>query len=110
MKELILLSISYFISITSLCQFDIPLNNNGKAKYQEIIETEGLKNELFLKGKDWIFKTYNSGKDVIQYEDKEAGRIFGNGRTQQLIYNNMGIKQNGGYFKYDITIEFKENK
>ena len=36
--------------------------------------------------------------------------IIGKAITQTLIYNNMGIKNDGGYFSYIISIYVKDNK
>lgn len=82
----------------------------GRAYFEKVIETTGTKDELFVKGKDWIFKTFNSGWNVIEYTDKEAGRIYGEAVTQQLTYNNTGVKMNGGRFKYNFTFLFKDGK
>ncbi len=37
------------------------------------------KDEIYLKAREWVAKTYNSSKSVIEIEDKENGKIIGNG-------------------------------
>lgn len=82
----------------------------GKAYFEKVIETKGTKDQLFIQAKDWVYKTYNSGTSVIEYQDKEAGKIYGEAKTKDLTFNNTGYKIKAGYFKYNITILVKDGK
>lgn len=89
----------------------IPKNGIGLAEYSDVIAVDSIsKNDLFVSALEWMNKTYKSGKNVIQTADKEGGMIIGKAITQTLIYNNMGIKNDGGYFSYIISIYVKDNK
>ena len=46
-------------------------------KMGEIIEVPGTKEELFVKANEWMVRTFNNAKSVIQFQDKEAGKIMG---------------------------------
>lgn len=84
---------------------------DGKARVEFIVSAPGDQNALFLKGKDWLYKTYNSGKTVEQYDDKAAGRIAVKARTQELKWNaGLGIVNTAGCFTYNMTLDFKEGK
>ena len=89
----------------------IPKNNMGFAEYSEVIPVDSTsKNDLYIRALEWVNKTYKSGKSVIQTTDKDGGMIIGKAITHTLIYNNVGIKMDGGYFSYTISIYCKDNK
>ncbi|KAF0203390.1 MAG: hypothetical protein FD170_1109 [Bacteroidetes bacterium] len=89
----------------------IPKSADGLAEYSEIIPIDSVSNsDLYLFGLEWVSKKYKSGKSVIQTTDKEGGIIIGKAVTHTLVYNNMGIKKDGGYFSYTISIYCKDNK
>lgn len=116
MKIIIPLSTFFIVFISpSIAQEQdsviIPKNDIGLAEYNEIIPIDSTtKNCLYIGALEWMNKTYKSGKSVIQTTDKEGGLIIGKAVTHTLIYNNMGIKNDGGYFSYTISIYCKENK
>ena len=78
-------------------------------KYQQVIEVTGGKDTLFTKSLQWLAKTYTDSKEVIEYQDKEAGQIIGRGATQ-VLYNPTGIAPIYLNIRYAITIEVKENR
>lgn len=46
--------------------------------------------KLYLAAKDWISKTFNSSKSVIDYEDKEEGKIVCKGNSKQSFKGLYG--------------------
>lgn len=46
-------------------------------KCEKIINIKGSKNELYIKANEWMVRSFNSAKSVIQFQDKESGRIVG---------------------------------
>jgi hypothetical protein len=72
--------------------------------YQRTIEVAGTKDELFIKTMKWMTKTFQSAKSVIQYQDKEAGIVTGNGRIDT---NNPVTTV---YLDFVLTIEIKDAK
>ena len=72
---------------------------------QKIFETTKSKDELYTLSNSWMVDNFVSAKNVIQYQDKDAGIITGKG------INNMNV---GGLGKIDvkftITIEVKKEK
>lgn len=45
--------------------------------YESIFESEGKKDELYLKSNKWMVETFKSSKSVIQFSDKESGMLIG---------------------------------
>lgn len=89
---------------------EITKDENGKGRMEIVVGHPGSKEQIFVRAKEWVFKTYNSGKSVVQMEDKEAGVIVGEGVTERLTYKNGLITNDAGYFAYQITLNFKEGK
>lgn len=76
-----------------------------EVKYQEIVEFPGMDaNLLYEKAKSSLVNHFNSSKAVIQYEDKEQGRIRGRGWTQ-VTYALTPVNT-----WYTITIDVKDEK
>lgn len=89
----------------------LPLDND-LITYSEVVNVEGkTKDELYLSANEWIVHTFNSAKDVIQFNDKEAGKIicktltsisFGKGWnkiTLDPIYFLVTIEAKDGRYK-----------
>jgi hypothetical protein len=78
MKRLLILLLLAPIILTAqdatlLSPFPI---SEGKVKYEKIIEVPGATKEvLYGRTKAWALAFYNSQKDVLQLDDKEAGVI-----------------------------------
>jgi len=50
---------------------------NGRIVFSEVVPVDNVsKDELFVRANSWIARTFNSPKDVIQFNDKEAGKII----------------------------------
>lgn len=110
-------------------EYNFKIDDEGKVFFDEVIILDGKsQSTLFLKGKRWINKKgwlkegkqsagvfmNNKEKDhgeiFFDFEDKDAGVIIGRGRTNILVYNNSGIRKNGGSFAYTLTLQFKDGK
>jgi hypothetical protein len=72
---------------------------------QKIISSEKTKNQIFDSCMEWITKNFRSAKAVIQYQDKNEGKIICKGYT--VIKYGMGIPADT-YFT--LSIEMKDNK
>jgi len=116
MKKSIYFLLFFAVYSTSIIAQDnesviIPKNDEGLAEYSEVITVDSIsKSVLYLSALEWVNKTYKSGKSVIQTTDKEGGVIIGKAVGQTLTYRNMGIKMDGGYFSYTISIYCKDSK
>ncbi|NWJ52344.1 MAG: DUF4468 domain-containing protein [Bacteroidetes bacterium] len=93
----------------------LPLKD-GKVIYSGIIQLQGVsKDEIYKRVKIWFINTYNSGKDVIQFDDKESGEIIGKGCFKEIwninffsseyvnVWKTIKIKVKNDCLKYEIT-------
>ncbi len=92
-------------SISGEYEFD----NNGNVTYTEIVDLPGLdKDEIYNRAHNYFVYNYNSGKDVIQIDDKESGQLVGKG-----IFPNV---HTGGFpvLEFDVyhilRIDVKDEK
>lgn len=68
------LSLFLLVFLLSSCT---PIKYVTTPKVSEIIEVPGTKDELYIRANQWMVRTFKSAKSVIQYQDKEAGKIMG---------------------------------
>jgi hypothetical protein len=61
--------------------------------------------QLYSRAYEWVVKTYNSPKDVIQMQDKESGKIIVKASSKARI-----TKYDSGYNLYTFSIYVKEGK
>lgn len=72
--------------------------------FEKIIEAPGTKADLYIKANEWFVNTFNSAESVIQFHDKEAGKIMG----KYVAPFNISIYNY--YSQSTITVEVKDNK
>jgi hypothetical protein len=73
-----------------------------KVTYQGVVQIPGInRNELYSRAKEWFAKNFKSVKDVLQMDDKEAGKLIGKG--------NFDIGDNC-YYNFTLSIFIKDNK
>lgn len=77
--------------------------------FQRIYEVEASKNEIYTRSLQWLAKTYVDSKEVIEFKDKEAGKIIGRG-VNKVVFNPLGISPVYVYIRYTINIDIKENR
>lgn len=77
-----------------------------KSNYEKVYTTSLPKNVVFSKGLEWIAKTFKSAKAVIEFQDKDAGKIIGNGITNILV----GPMRVSIPIYFTMTLEAKEGK
>lgn len=104
MKKFILVLSIFIISCAPILEVKIQ-------SVQEVVETKGSKNDLFVKANQWMVKTFNNAESVIQFTDKESGTITGKYMLKQTysVGNNYQYVPNGGIFAV-INIDIKDNK
>lgn len=77
-----LLTLFLFIPLIALCQdnqLNIPLKD-GRVVYSGVIQRDSIsKNELYTAAKVWFANTFRNVNNVIKFDDKDAGKIIGNG-------------------------------
>lgn len=133
--QLSLLLLVFFSFLNAQINYKFKVDDYGKVYFDEVIEVPSLSNnDLYIKGKEWFSmekwlnnktekglfmsddKELNKdikvkeGEIVIDFFDKEAGKIFAKGRTNILVYKNGFVKKNGGSFLYRLTALYKDGK
>ena len=114
MKKIIILiafiSIQYYVYSQ-----EIKTDENGNEYVSEIVEIELSKEVLFSNAQEWIAKTFGDYKSVIQFEDKESGKLILKGKSGVDYVENhsssgFSIMMVEEMIKYTITIECKDNR
>lgn len=80
------------------------------SKSEQIIEVQGSKNEIYVKANEWMVRAFNNAESVIQFQDKEAGKIIGkylmhsytNRYVNYKVYSIITITVRDGATKIDI--------
>lgn len=87
-----------------------PLNANGQIEFTEVVNTSLTKDKLYYNAQDWIAKTFGDYKKVIQFEDKENGKLIMKGisNVDYIARNDVSVFKES--MDYTITIECKDNK
>jgi hypothetical protein len=107
MKSLIVLP--FCVLVISLKAQIFPMVE-GKVVYEQIDSVRSTKEELFLRSKVWLVKSFKSAKSVIQLEDKDVRKLMGKGMDTYLLHYGMNqILVTGGVY-YTIQIDCRDNK
>ena len=110
MKKLLILPLLLFVLYSS-AQGSKSNNSDYPTPFEfAIIDSTitGTKAELFVKANEWVAKTFNSAKDVIQMSDKDAGKIIAKGVMDAIC--KFGLGRSKFYIKYTLSIDLKDNK
>ena len=52
--------------------------SEDQRRFEKIIDVPNVsKNDLYIKVNSWFVETFNSAESVIEFQDKEAGKIMG---------------------------------
>lgn len=82
----------------------------GKISYEKIVNVDGIsKSELFDRAMIGVAKIFNSGKSVIDYSDKESGRIVLKPKKTAHI-KSMGMIYDVGDWRYTLILIVKDGK
>ena len=106
MKQLQLLMLLFFVQNIAVSQ-TIELDpTTQKYTYTEIMEFDSIsKTDLYSNTLKWVSTTYVSPETVIIFSDANAGSI-----VLKANFNCQTYAIAGGYMKYRLQIDFKENK
>lgn len=116
MKKLLILLLFVYPTIvlsqekTNNNRIVLPIDSSTNLiTYQEVVDAKGAtKDQLYIKGREWFAKSFKSANDVIQMDDKDAGKIIGKA-TSQGIYTSGGLSIPYKML-YTISITTKNNK
>ena len=95
--------------LTSAQTDELKVDENGRVYFEEVVDAETVtKNELYSRAKEWFFNTYKSAEDVLELEDKEAGKLIGKAFNTIPIKTAFGISNTRMW--YTIKLYFKEGR
>lgn len=92
---------------------DSSKDEQGRFVLSSIIKANGKelsKDKIYEIIKFTIYKNFGSGDKVIQYENKEEGKIYCRSLTREYPYIVPASRKNGGYFTFEITAISKDGK
>jgi len=105
MKKILLVLVIGILATSCFTKNKIP-EVQEEPQIEIIIDSLGLtKDEIYSKVNSWFVENFNSAESVIEYQDKDAGRIMG-----KYVYDystGMGYK---GWVRQTIVIDMKDNK
>jgi hypothetical protein len=105
----ILIVLTIQLSYSQVVNFPID-KDSGEIIYSKVTQTPGLsKNELFLYANEWFANSFKSSKDVIQFSDKESGKIIAKGNLD-TSYRTLGMLIEIGYVSFTIEVATKNGR
>ena len=88
-----------------------PVNpETGLIEFQEVVEEDGSKEELFNRSIYWLNDFYKDPVRVTSLRDIETGKIVGQHRFRIYYTDDDGNKIAAGMIGYDFMIEFKQDR
>lgn len=106
----IVLAFYYFTGCTPqayLTKLPTPMTKE-EMSLKVVYETELKSDKVFDLSLEWLAKTFTSSKSVIEYQDKLAGKIIGNGQINYPL-KSMGMSVPIPCY-FTMSIEIKENR
>lgn len=103
-----------FIHFQGVSQNGVPVmpvdNSTNKISYTEVVTVDSASPaDLYSRAREWFAKTYKSSKNVLQMDDKDAGKLVGNALLQ-VYYKALGAQHDGGNINYTISIYLKDGR
>jgi hypothetical protein len=104
-KNILLSSFLMLSSVVFAQEFSIN-EKTGKISYEGIVKIDGASaTDLYIKANEWFATTFNSASNVIQMQDKDAGKIIGKAAIE---VENRGYPN--GVFDFTIKFTAKEGR
>ncbi len=89
----------------------IPIDNDTqRIKFQEVVNQEASKTELFKRCVYWLNNYYKDPVRVTSVRDEPTGKFVGKHRFRIYYWDDDSIKHIGGMIHYTFTIEVKDNR
>jgi len=115
MKKLLLaLLLLPFIAVSQ--EINIPIDTTAqKISYSEVVKVDGAtKDQLYTRSREWFARTFKSAKDVLQMDDRAAGKVIDKGYTQGSfvmllsamkfdIWYTVSITGKDGRYRYEVS-------
>ncbi len=89
---------------------NIPLDDEGKIRYKEVVKEDATQKDLFKRCVKWINKEYKSPGTVTKTRDMVNGKIVINHTFRLKKTIESGTSINAGDVMYEMTIRFKDGR
>lgn len=90
---------------------NIPVDDiTGVIIYQEVVQVEGSKKELFNRGSEWLHEFFANPIYVTKTRDAASGVIKGIHQIEVIYTDEDGYKKIGGLVMYSFKIETKDGR
>ncbi|MHC1708704.1 MAG: DUF4468 domain-containing protein [Bacteroidales bacterium] len=90
---------------------EIPVDEVSKLiTYKEVITEKGSRDELYVRGIEWVSSYFKNPAEVTRTRDRDNGLIKGVHRFKIYYTDKEGFKRETGMIEYDFTLEFKEGR
>ena len=88
----------------------IPIDNEGSIYYEGVVKVDSLvkKQDIYRAVREWFVSNYVSGKDVLQLDDKEEGKMLGKGIHKYQFVNGINISEVA--LTFVLSIEARDGK
>ena len=88
----------------------IPIDNEGSIYYEGVVKVDSLvkKQDIYRAVREWFVSNYVSGKDVLQLDDKEEGKMLGKGIHKYQFINGINISEVA--LTFVLSIEARDGK
>jgi len=98
------------ISLLSGCAGMKPLTEEQKS-IERVVTLENVSQDvIFERTKMWIAENFVSAKAVLEYEDKDKGRLIGNGKMDYPCSGMSCLAKNDWDVNFTMRVDVKDNK
>lgn len=102
--------IDYEKTALSLANF-YPLDKHDAVSHSVVYEIPGkTKDQIYVEVNNWFVHSFQSGKSVIQLNDKESGCVIGKGYVDALGTNSGFFNQSDAAAWVIIRVDIKDEK
>lgn len=105
-----LIALFALVSLCASAQTRLPMDSATKQySYSEVVIVDSTsKDELYLRAKEWFANSFKSANDVLQMDDKEAGKLIGKGNTD-IHVKSVGLTV-PVMLKFTVKVTAKDNR
>lgn len=89
----------------------IAISQDTDCSYKVIDSVIFSKDQLYLKAREWAARSFVKANEVIQMDDKEAGKIICKGYFEiEGAKNGFGMTLGMDYVSFTLSIDIRDNK
>lgn len=90
---------------------NIPVDENtGLITYQDVVQTAGDKNELYIRAIGWVNTFYVNPSDATKVRNPESGIIDILHRFRLTYQDDDGVQRDAGMVNYTLLLELREGR